>query len=114
MLEQMAQTELLDLAVGKMDDQPVVIGPPTRFANRISRKISIRKSNSISERRAWSNMTLTVISGNCRIEIGEECVELDESAALEIPAHVDHRILALSDVRAIVTFDAVPKDQEDA
>ena len=90
----------------KIEDQPVVIGPPTRFSSRISRKLMIRKLHSISERRAWSNMTLTVISGICRVEMECGDVLVKDSESIEIQSHVEHCLFAVTAVRAIVSFDA--------
>lgn len=88
------------------ENHPVVIGPPTRFSNRVARKVSIRKGHSLSERRAWSNMTLTVISGTCQLVMDNQQVDLNPNDTFQIPLHIDHKIIGLSDVRIIVAFDA--------
>lgn len=51
-------------------------------------------------------MTLTVISGECALELNNQTVHLRDSESYEIRPHVEHRIVAVSDVRAIVSFDA--------
>lgn len=84
----------------------VMIGPAFRFASRIARKIAIPKACSLPERNAWSNMTLTVITGSCRVEMEQETHVLKANESLNIPPHHEHRIIADSDLRAIVIFDA--------
>ncbi|MDG1872466.1 MAG: hypothetical protein P8J27_01045 [Mariniblastus sp.] len=106
MLEQSTPLPPAILMTGPLTPS-VVIGPLTRFSNRASRKLSIRKSFFIRERSAWSNMTLTIISGTCRVEIAGQSKLINAGEFLEIPPHVAHRLVAMTDVRAIVTFDAL-------
>ena len=69
-------------------------------------KSELQKLHSISERRAWSNMTLTVISGICRVEMESGDVLVKDSESIEIQSHVEHCLFAVTAVRAIVSFDA--------
>lgn len=85
----------------------VFIGSPVRFSSRISRRLLIQKSHCVSERRSWSNMSITIISGKCRIEMEEKSYVVSAREHFSVPANVDHRIVAITDVRAIVSFDAV-------
>lgn len=88
------------------DSRPnVEIGPPIQFSNRISRKLRIIASNSIPERFSWSNMTLLVVSGVCRVDLDGAEVTLRANDSINIPPDTEHRITAETDVKAIVTFD---------
>ena len=86
--------------------KPIVIGPACPFANKVSRKLKIRKSHSILERCAPSTVTLTVIRGVCCVEVAGVDHLVGEQAHIDIPPNIKHRITALTDVRAIETFYA--------
>ncbi|MEL7499767.1 MAG: hypothetical protein AAFN77_19345 [Planctomycetota bacterium] len=86
-------------------EQAVAIGMPERFGRRVSRKLAIKKGHKLSERVSWSNMSIAVISGICLVQCSGKVAEVQVGQALHIQANDPHEIQAVSDCRAIVTFD---------
>lgn len=88
-------------------DAPIYIGPPESYSNRIARLLTMKRSQVLPDRTSWSNMTITMVSGCCQVELEDEVWELKKHAHLNIPANVSHRIQALTDLRAVITFEPV-------
>lgn len=85
---------------------PVAISDPIRFSSRISRLLVIKASHALSERSSWSDMKIRVLRGQCRIEMQDDVIKLSDGMELPIPANRAHRIVAETDFRAVVTFEA--------
>ena len=86
--------------------QPFHIGPPENFCNRVARIIVMESDHEISDRKSWSSMEVTVINGSCQIVVNDETHLLKPHQNITIPAEVSHRILAITDCRAVLTFEA--------
>ena len=84
--------------------QPVEIGPPIRFSSRVARIVTIRKSNSIMDRLSVSELDVTVISGRCEVSFDGTNMVLGPHESLTIPRMAEHAILAIDDVRLVVSF----------
>ena len=93
--------------IPESSSSPVAVGQPVRFASRVSRSVFIRARHELSDRKSWSNLTLTVIHGTCRVVTENHQWLLGAEETVELPAHCEHRLIAESDVRAVVTFDAL-------
>ena len=85
---------------------PISISEPMRFSSCVSRLLSIKSSHALSERSSWSDMTIMVLRGQCRVEMDDEVALLSEDMELQIGPNRKHRIVAESDLRAVITFDA--------
>ncbi len=83
----------------------VVIGPTECYGTRASKKLWLKKGCELAERAAWSEMTITIISGSCTIEMNSKVHQLKLHDELSIAANIEHRIVACDDLRAILTFD---------
>lgn len=84
----------------------VMIGPPEQLGRRRSRMIRLLAGARIEDRLSWTDLTLTVISGHCRIETESEHCTLRATEQREISANQLHTIVALCPTRAVLTFDA--------
>ena len=85
--------------------QAVHIGPPENFCNRVARIIVLESEHEISDRKSWSSMEVTVINGSCHVEVNDETHLLKPHQNITIPPEANHRIRAITDCRAVLTFE---------
>ena len=84
--------------------EAISIGPPVRFGQVTSRKLCVKESHSVLDRKALSNMTIAVIGGECVVEFANRTVSLKASESIDIPGQIEHSIVAKTDLKAIVSY----------
>ena len=118
-------TELPSYPAGEMcfpdltAERPVAISQPVQIASQIGRLVSIKCGHQLPEYKAWSDVTLTIVSGQCRIDLGERPVSISAGQSMELVAHQAHQVTAVTDLRMSVMFrdsaiSNVPKSQNNS
>ena len=83
----------------------IFIGPPKKVASRIARLLVMKQDNVLSERKSWSNLTITIIKGTCDVVCEEISKRLCTGDVFRIDPNKEHFIKSLTHLRAVVSFD---------
>lgn len=106
----MSITDLPSYPAGEMcfpdltAERTVVISQPVQIDSQIGRLVSIKCGYQLPEYKAWSDVTLTIVSGQCRIDFGERPVSFSAGQSIELVAHQTHQVTAVTDLRMSVVF----------
>lgn len=107
MIQQITQVFDREFPLSTSIRNPVEIGPPVHIASRTGRMVVMKQGAQLSDRKSWSNMEIILLRGKCDVVVNDTTHSLSPGIPFQIPAHVEHQLVAQSETKAVVTFDAL-------